>query len=826
MKKFNIGGMSCAACSARVEKAVSSLDGISKCSVNLLTETMTVEGTASDTEIISAVVNAGYTAKADDGKSAEKKEEKNGKSETKIIVTRLIASLVLLIPLMYVSMGHTMWNFPVPSAIENGISLGIIQLLFSGAVMVINQKFFINGFKGIIHLSPNMDTLVAIGSASSFIYSAWVLISEASGGTHSAGHDYYFESTAMILTLITVGKLLEAYSKGKTTDAIKSLMKMTPDTAKVIRDGVETEIDAAELEKGDIFVLRPGYRIPADGIVTEGIGAVDESMLTGEAIPVNKNIGDKVSGGSTNVDGYLECRATGVGEETAIAKIIQTVNDAASSKAPISKKADAVAGVFVPVVMGISLITLIVWLALGEDFSFALARAISVLVISCPCSLGLATPVAVMVGSGIGAKHGILFKSAEMLEEAGKTETVVFDKTGTLTDGKMSVIDTVPLSCTKNKLLTLAYTVETKSEHPIAKAICTYASNVGIEPLECDNFASLAGRGVKATVEGKTVIGASARYSAEICDISKDLTDMCRDFAKDGKTPLIFTENGTVLGVITVADTVKEDAASAVSELSALGVKTVMLTGDSKAVADSIAAKLNISEVYAEVLPDGKEKIIKSLCEKGKCGMVGDGVNDAPALMRANVGIAVGAGTDVAIDSADIVLASNNVSGVVDAVKLSRRTLLNVKENLFWAFLYNSIGIPIAAGVLIKPFGIELSPMIAAAAMSLSSFCVVCNALRLNLYKIRKQAQTEHSPDAVNNMTKSKEKKEMTKTVKIEGMMCPHCEARVAKALSELPGVENVVASHETKSAKLTLSSDVSDELIKETVEKQGYSVI
>lgn len=823
MRKFKVGGMNCAACSARVEKAVSSLEGVQKCSVNLLTADMTVEGDADSADIIGAVVKSGYTA-TELERGGGKVPEKSASDEIEGVAARLISSVVLLIPLMYISMG-SMWNLPLPEFTKNAVLLGLAEMLLAASVMVINQKFFINGFKGIIYGAPNMDTLVSIGSAASFVYSTWVLFDAASGSGHTSAHSYYFESAAMILTLITVGKLLEAYSKGKTTDAIKSLMEMTPDTARIIKDGKEVTVESSALSVGDIFVLRPGDSIPADGTVIEGFSSIDESMLTGESVPVYKTVGDKVSGGSRNTDGFLKCKALGVGEDTAIAKIIKTVNDAASSKAPISKKADAVAGVFVPIVMIISLVTLFAWLIIGESFSFALSRAVSVLVISCPCSLGLATPVAVMVGSGIGAKHGILFKSAEMLEEAGKVQTVVFDKTGTLTKGQMTVTDTVPFGCTKEKLLTYACTVEIKSEHPIAKAVCAYADKNGVLPLESENFTSLAGRGVKAKVQTSEVIGASTRYMAEITGVPSETMETCDKFANEGKTPLIFAENGIVIGIVAVADTLIEDAKTAVSELHALGIKTVMLTGDSKVVADTVSKELGIKEVYAEVLPDGKEEIIKSVCEKGKCAMVGDGINDAPAMTRADIGIAVGAGTDVAIDSADIVLSSSSVSSVADAVKLSRKTLVNIKENLFWAFLYNSVGIPIAAGALIRPFGIELSPMIAAAAMSLSSFCVVMNALRLNLFKIRKTPTAKKSAE-VEEIKYIKEKKDMTKTVKIEGMMCSHCEARVANALSELPGVENAMASHETRTATLTLSADVPDELIKETVEKQGYTVL
>ena len=829
MKKYNIGGMSCAACSAKVEKAVSSLEGVTKCSVNLLTNTMEVEGSASDREITDAVIKAGYTARAlSEEKSKKSVRSESAKNEKQSTAARLIASLVILIPLMYISMGHSMWGFPIFSFLDNEVSLGIVQMLLCSVIMVINQKFFISGFKGLIHASPNMDTLVAIGSAASFIYSVWVLLELASSGSaHSGTHGYYFESAAMILTLITVGKLLEAYSKGRTTDAIKGLLEMTPDTARLIRDGKEITVDAAELKLGDIFALRPGDRVPADGIVIEGSSSVDESMLTGESVPVDKEVGDRVSGGSINIGGFVKCEAVGVGEDTAIAKIIKTLSDAASGKAPISKKADAVAGVFVPVVLAISLVTFIIWMLLGEGVSFALTRAVSVLVISCPCSLGLATPVAVMVGSGMGAKHGILFKSAEMLEEAGKINTVVFDKTGTLTKGEMSVTDVIPISCTEEELVSGAYSLEIKSEHPLSKAICRYAQGVSAVLKESKGFASHAGKGVCADIENDRWTGASVKYTESITDVSGNTKSICVRLASEGKTPLLFTKNKAVVGIIAVADTVKEDAKEALSSLKALGITPVMLTGDNEAAARNVAGKIGIEKIMAEVLPDEKEKAVKSLMESGKVAMVGDGVNDAPALTRADVGIAIGAGTDVAIDSADVVLASRDVSGVVGAIKLSRRTLTNIKENLFWAFLYNSIGIPIAAGVLIPSFGIALNPMIAAAAMSLSSVCVVLNALRLNLYKFYKTPASASEAGAVkNDSNKKKEIKEMTKTVKIEGMMCSHCEASVKKTLEEFPEVTSAEVSHEEGTAKLTLSAELSDEAIKEAIEKQGYTVL
>lgn len=815
--------MSCAACSARVEKSVSALEGVTKCAVNLLTASMTVEGNADDKTIIDAVVKAGYSASPADTKNTQTKTKE--KNDLKPVFLRLIFSVLLLIPLMYISMGHSMMNFPVPEAINNETSLAIIQMLLAALVMVINQKFFINGFKGIFHAAANMDTLVALGSASSFIYSVCVLLSHTSGMSQSTSHDYYFESAAMILTLITVGKLLEAYSKNRTTDAVKSLMEMAPDTATVIINGQETEIDASTLSIGDIFLLRPGNRIPADGVITEGALSIDESMLTGESIPVDKTVGDKVSGGSIALEGYVKCKAVGVGEDTAIAKIIKTVNEAASSKAPISKKADAVAGVFVPVVIGVSLITLVIWLIIGKSLSFALTKAVAVLVISCPCSLGLATPVAVMVGSGMSAKHGILFKSAEMLEEAGKINTVVFDKTGTLTKGEMSVANVFAYSISEEELISGAYSLEVKSAHPLSNAICSYAKSIGAAKHESREFSSVAGKGIKAVICGKEWTGASLKHTQSFSQIPEEILEKSKEFANNGQTPILFTVNKNVVGIIAVADTLKDDAVETVEELKSLGITPVMLTGDNAVVANNIANKLNIDKVYSEVLPEGKEKIIKELMKNGKVAMVGDGVNDAPALTRANIGIAVGAGTDVAIDSADIVLTKKTVKDVASAIKLSRRTLTNIKENLFWAFLYNSVGIPIAAGVLFIPFGIELNPMIAAAAMSLSSFCVVMNALRLNTYKFYSSHKTKENNDDSNKI-QVKEKKTMNKTVKVEGMMCPHCEARVKKALENIPEIETAVASHERGTVTITLKKDLSDEIIKETIEKEGYRVI
>lgn len=824
-RKYDVGGMSCAACSSRVEKAVSALDGVEKCSVNLLTGTMEVSGDVKESDVISAVTKAGYTAKVHGEKSTASQTDNENKSEVRNIALRLIFSLVLLVPLMYISMGHHMFGFPLPPFLTGSVSSGIAEMLLSGLVMVINQKFFISGFKALKGGAPNMDTLVSLGSGASFIYSAAVLIGASSGFISGEHTEYYFESAAMILALITVGKLLEAYSKGRTTDAIKSLMKMTPDTAHVIdNDGNEMTIDAADLKLGDIFVLRPGDRVPADAVVIEGFSTVDESMLTGESIPVDKETGSGVAGGSINVNGFVKCRATGVGADSAIAKIIKTVNEASSGKAPISKKADDVAGVFVPIVMAIALATLIIWLIAGESISFALTRAVSVLVISCPCSLGLATPVAVMVGSGIGAGHGILFKSAEMLEEAGKVSTVVFDKTGTLTTGQMALTDIIPINTTEEELIKSAYALEEKSEHPLSKAICNAAKERNTPLIECRDFISLAGKGISAVVGEEKWSGGSVKFAGSMVKLDGKVKEQCNKLSNEGKTPLIFIKGECVAGIIAVSDTVKSDSSKAIRDLEKMKITPVMLTGDNARTASAVASLIGIKKVKSDVLPEEKEALIKELLEKEKIAMVGDGVNDAPALTRANIGIAIGAGTDVAIDSADIVLTKNDVSSVVSAIRLSRQTLKNIKENLFWAFFYNSVGIPVAAGVLIKPFGIALSPMLAAAAMSLSSFCVVMNALRLNLFKFEKGTETQSKTH--NEITyKRKENEEMEKTMKIEGMMCSHCEARVKKALEELENVSAAAVSHESGSAKVKMTKEIDNATLEEAVKKQGYNV-
>lgn len=826
MERYDVTGMSCAACSARVEKAVKEVDGVSSCSVNLLTNSMNVDGNASEKDIIEAVEKAGYgaskkgTAKAVSSSKSDALEDK----ETPKLLKRLIASLAFLIVLMYISMGHVMWGWWVPSFLDgNYIGIALAELLLSAIVMVINQKFFINGFKGLIHRSPNMDTLVSLGSAASFIYSVYAIFAMTIVPEHAQHymHELYFESAAMILALITLGKTLEARSKGKTTDALKSLMKLAPKTATVIRGGKEEVVSIESVRKGDIFVVRPGESIPVDGIITEGHSAVNESALTGESIPVDKNVGDTVSAATINKAGFIKCEATRVGEDTTLSQIIKMVSDASATKAPIAKIADKVSGVFVPAVMTIALIAFAAWLIAGQTFGYALARGISVLVISCPCALGLATPVAIMVGNGVGAKNGILFKTAVSLETAGKTQIVALDKTGTITKGEPSVTDILPIEAkSENELLRFAATLEYGSEHPLAKAIMKAAEKEGISPEETADFKVLPGNGLTANYGGKELCGGNADFVGKIADIPQNARESAENFSESGKTPMFFALNGKLLGIIAVADTIKEDSPSAIAEMRNMGIRVVMLTGDNRKTAEAIGKQAGVDEVIAGVLPDGKEAVIRKLQESGKVAMVGDGINDAPALTKADVGIAIGAGADVAIDAADIVLVKSRLSDVPAAIRLSRATLRNIRENLFWAFIYNVIGIPLAAGAFVG-FGLTLDPMFGAAAMSLSSFCVVTNALRLNLFNIRSTKR-----DRKIKSNNKKEKKTMEKTIKIEGMMCPHCEARVKKVLEEIDGVTEAVASHKTGTATVKLSKEVDDSVLKSTIENQGYKVL
>lgn len=830
MKQFNVTGMSCAACSARVEKAVSKVDGVSSCSVSLLTNSMGVEGTAKADDIIKAVEDAGYGAslKNDREKSAKSVDSDALKdTETPKIKKRLIASIIFLAVLMYISMGHMMWNFPLPSFLaENHIAMGLVQLLLTGIIMVINQHFFISGFKGIIHRSPNMDTLVALGSGAAFIYSTYALFAmtnaQLNGDMQAVigyMHEFYFESAAMILTLITVGKMLEAHSKGKTTDALKGLMNLAPKTAVIVKDGVETEVSIDSVQKDDIFVVRPGESIPVDGIILEGSSAVNESALTGESIPTDKNVGDKVSAATINQSGFIRCKAERVGEDTTLSQIIRMVSDAAATKAPIAKIADKVSGIFVPVVIIIAIITAVIWLLIGDPFGSALQKAISVLVISCPCALGLATPVAIMVGNGVGARNGILFKTAVSLETSGNINIVALDKTGTITSGEPKVTDIVTSDgISEAELLQTAVTLECKSEHPLAKAIIGKAEEMQITRQEISNFHILAGNGLSGTLENTLVAGGNLNFISSRAEIVSEIKAKAEQLAENGKTPLFFSKGNKLLGIIAVADVIKEDSPRAIKELRDMGIKVVMLTGDNVKTADAIGKQAGVDEVIAGVLPDGKEKVIQKLKMQGKVAMVGDGINDAPALTSADVGIAIGAGTDIAIDAADIVLMKSRLSDVPAAIRLGRSTLRNIHENLFWAFIYNIIGIPLAAGLFIPIFGWGLNPMFGAAAMSLSSFCVVTNALRLKFVKIHSAKRDKK--------IKSKEKKKMTKTMKIEGMMCPHCEARVKQVLEELPEVESVVASHEKGTAELILNKEISDEILKKTVEEQGYKVL
>lgn len=854
MDKYIVTGMSCAACQARVEKAVNSLEGVTECSVSLLTNSMGVSGTASPEKVIAAVRKAGYDASLKNKSSNEDKHMANdglngngdedddygdmlADRESPKMVRRLIWSLIFLIPLMYVSMGHMMWNWPLPSFLEgNHVAMGIYELLLTGLVMVINQKFFVNGFKGLINRAPNMDTLVALGSMASFVYSVYALfaMTDASmNGDASAVmrymDEFYFESAAMILTLITVGKLLEARSKGRTTDAIKGLMKLAPKQATVIREGREVKISVKEVRKGDVFLVKPGENIPVDGIVLEGNSAVNESALTGESIPVDKSEGDEVSAATLNTSGFLKCEATRVGSDTTLSQIIRMVSDAAATKAPIAKIADKVSGVFVPVVITIAVVTIIVWLLCGYSVGFALARGISVLVISCPCALGLATPVAIMVGSGMGAKNGIMFKTAVSLEETGKISIVALDKTGTITSGEPRVTDILAIEgFGEDELLKIAYSLEKKSEHPLAGAIVKYADERKTAAYQVDSFEVAPGNGLKGMIDGAVVVGGKASF-VEGSNGEGNIKDKAKEYANEGKTPLYFAKDGSLCGVIAVADVIKADARQAVSELKNMGVRVVMLTGDNELTAKAIGRQAGVDEVIAGVLPDGKEEVIRQLKEEGKVAMVGDGINDAPALTRADIGIAIGAGTDIAIDAADLVLMKSELRDVPAAIRLSRATLRNIHENLFWAFIYNVIGIPLAAGVYYNLLGWKLNPMFGAAAMSLSSFCVVSNALRLNLFRIYdagKDKIRNHSKQKMKSKNKEKEKKIMKKTMVIKGMMCGHCEANVKKALEAIPQVEEAVVSHEAGTAVVTLKEAVDDAVLKKAVEDKDYEVV
>ena len=854
MEQYNVTGMSCAACSARVEKAVKKVPGVTSCSVSLLTNSMGVEGTASPAAILSAVQEAGYgaspkNASASKASGASADLDALVDHETPKLKRRLIASLGFLLVLMYFSMGHMMWGWPLPHWFDgNHVAMGLVQLLLAGIVMVINQKFFINGFKGLIHGAPNMDTLVALGSMASFVWSTYALFAmtraQVDGNNELVMHymmEFYFESAAMILTLITVGKMLEARSKGKTTDALKSLMKLAPKTAALVRDGAEVTVAIADVQKGDVFVVRPGENIPVDGVVLEGTSAVNESALTGESIPVDKAVGDKVSAATTNQSGFLRCEATRVGEDTTLAQIIKMVSDAAATKAPIAKIADTVSGFFVPAVISIAVVTTIVWLLLGHELGYALARGISVLVISCPCALGLATPVAIMVGNGLGAKNGILFKTAASLEAAGRTQIVALDKTGTITEGSPRVTDLLPAEgVSETELLTLAAALESRSEHPLAKAVLADAEAKAITPPEVTDFAALPGNGLAAKLDGMDIYAGNAAFIQTKLTLPAALAQQAEKLASEGKTPLFFGGAGRLLGVIAVADTIKEDSPEAIRQLQNMGIRVVMLTGDNQRTADAIGRQAGVDEVIAGVLPDGKEAVIRQLQASGKVAMVGDGINDAPALTRADTGIAIGAGTDVAIDAADVVLMNSKLSDVPAAIRLSRATLRNIHENLFWAFIYNIIGIPLAAGLFI-PFGLTLNPMFGAAAMSLSSFCVVSNALRLNLFDLHstrhdhKTASPAAAPvqsAAENNKKSDAEAPEvktedhtMKKTLKVEGMMCGHCEARVKKALEALPEVDEAVVSHEAGTAIVTLNAEVADDVLKNAVEAQDYKV-
>ena len=830
MKQYQVTGMSCAACSARVEKAVSKVPGVTACSVSLLTNSMGVEGTAGEQAVIAAVEAAGYGAsvKGAPAVAAPAADDPLADHETPALKRRLYSSLVFLVALMYLSMGHMMWGWPAPAFLaENHVAMGLAQLLLTAIIMVINQRFFISGFKSLWHRSPNMDTLVALGSTASFVYSVYALF--AMTGAQARGdaaqvmgwmHEFYFESAAMILTLITVGKMLEARSKGRTTDALKGLMKLAPQTATLLVDGQERTVPIGDVKQGDLFVVRPGENIPVDGVVLEGHSAVNESALTGESIPVDKAEGDAVSAATVNQSGFLRCQATRVGEDTTLSQIIRMVSDAAATKAPIAKVADRVSGVFVPVVIAIALIATAVWLATGADFGYALARGISVLVISCPCALGLATPVAIMVGNGKGAKNGILFKTAVSLEEAGKVRVVALDKTGTITTGQPRVTDVLPApGVTDEQLIAAAYALEQKSEHPLAHAVVERAQNLGLKAQEVSDFAALPGNGLTAMLDGEALSGGSLAFISGRTEVSGDMRAQADHLSGEGKTPLLFSRGGRLLGMIAVADAIKPESPQAVRELQNMGIRVVMLTGDNQRTAEAIGRQAGVDQVIAGVLPDGKESVIRSLQSQGKVAMVGDGINDAPALTRADIGIAIGAGTDVAIDAADVVLMNSHLTDVPAAIRLSRATLRNIHENLFWAFIYNIIGIPLAAGVFIPLLGWQLNPMFGAAAMSLSSFCVVSNALRLNLFD-------PHTARKDHKIKFAKEPKTMQKTLKIEGMMCTHCSGRVKKALEELPGVVSAEVSHESGTAVVTMSAPVDDATLKKAVEDQGYQVV
>jgi Cu2+-exporting ATPase len=854
LKQYNVTGMSCAACSSRVEKAVSKVEGVENCSVSLLTNSMGVEGTASDEAVIKAVEDAGYGASLKTSHTASDKSGTSQKSgsqgmyaaqedmlkdrATPVLKKRLIASVGFLIVLMYISMGHMMWGWPLPSFLEgNHVAMGLIQMLLTIIIMVINQKFFISGFKGLLHKAPNMDTLVALGSGAAFVYSTYALFAMTDAqvrmdmdGVMHYMHEFYFESAAMILTLITVGKMLEAHSKGKTTDAIKSLMKLAPKTANIIRDGSELNVPVENVKKGDIFIVRPGENIPVDGIVVEGSSAVNEAALTGESIPVDKSAGDNVSAATLNQSGFLKCEALRVGEDTTLSQIIQMVSDAAATKAPIAKIADRVSGVFVPAVITIALITIAVWLIAGQSVGFALARGISVLVISCPCALGLATPVAIMVGNGMGAKNGMMFKTASSLEETGKIDIVALDKTGTITSGEPKVTDII---CAdgfgKNDLLENAYSIEMLSEHPLAKAVTGYVKDnkrdIFNKKYNITEFQALAGNGLSGINGEDKITGGSLKFMSNTVNVPKEMDKKAQELAEQGKTPLLFAKNDKLLGIIAVADVIKEESGQAVKELHDMGVRVVMLTGDNERTAKAIGRQAGVDEIIAGVLPDGKEAVIRKLKESGKVAMVGDGINDAPALTRADIGIAIGAGTDIAIDAADIVLMKSRLTDVSAAIRLSRATLRNIHENLFWAFFYNIIGIPLAAGVWILLFGWTLNPMFGAAAMSLSSFCVVTNALRLNLFKVYDASHDRKRVKKHDNNKNSKGEKNMEKTLNIEGMMCGHCEARVKKALEALAQVDEAVVSHESGTAVVKLNVDVDNAVLKEAVEAQDYKV-
>lgn len=827
MEKYDVTGMSCAACSSRVEKAVSKVPGVSSCAVNLLTNSMNVEGTADSSAIIAAVEKAGYGASVAGQKQQKKEEIKD--NATKKLVTRLVSSLTVLIVLMYFSMGHAMWGFPVPKFFEhNHIALGLLQLILSAVVCVINQKFFINGVKGVINRSPNMDTLVSMGSASAFLYSTYLLFKMTVVTDPAAQmeiyHGLYFESAAMILALITLGKMLESHSKGKTTNAIKGLMDLTPKTAEVERDGSVMTVAVADVKVGDIFIVRPGSNVPVDGIVVEGNAAMDESALTGESLPVEKKEGDKVSAATVSRSGFLKCKAEKVGEDTTISQIVKMVSDASATKAPVARLADKVSGIFVPTVIGIALLTLAVWLIIGRDFGFAVGRAISVLVISCPCALGLATPVAIMVGNGVGAKNGVLFKTAVSLEQTGRAKTVMLDKTGTITRGRPAVTDVIPFETDEKELVSAAASLEQKSEHPLGRAVVSYADSQNIGLQNADDFVAESGKGLCAKLDGRALRGGNAAYIAETAEIPEEISQKASELAETGKTPMIFSQDGKVIGVIAVADVIRDDSVEAIAEFKKMGLKTVMLTGDNQKTADAIAKQVGVDEVIAGVLPDGKKDAVEKHKKDGMVIMVGDGINDAPALAAADVGMAVGAGTDIAIDSADVVITGSSLLQAAGAVSLSRHTLRNIKENLFWAFIYNIIGIPLAAGVFISLLGWELNPMFGAAAMSLSSFCVVTNALRLNFFKMKKSAVT--ADEIKENTEIKKEQSIMEKKMKIEGMMCGHCSGRVKAALEAVGGVESAQVSHETGVADVKLTKEVSNEALKSAVEKEGYKVI